>query len=124
MSPHGLRDGGLLLSTQDQGIKSVSQMSHSVAAMHSDRKLRILVVANNYPPFHGGGYGLHCQWYAEELGRRGHTIQILTSRPNSSAVPEGSEGSLEVKRNLVQISDRTAAPLRLYRTHRNRLAVK
>src|SRR5262245_2095245 len=99
-------------------------MSHSVAAMHSDRKLRILVVANNYPPFHGGGYGLHCQWYAEELGRRGHTIQILTSRPNSSAVPEGSEGSLEVKRNLIQIPDRTAVPLRLYRTHRNRLAVK
>jgi glycosyltransferase involved in cell wall biosynthesis len=46
----------------------------------SQRRLRLLVVSNLYPPRFLGGYELGCAEIVDGLRRRGHEITVLTSR--------------------------------------------
>ena len=41
--------------------------------------MKILVLANLYPPHHAGTYDLRCQEVVEALRLRGHEPRILTS---------------------------------------------
>jgi glycosyltransferase involved in cell wall biosynthesis len=67
--------------------------------------MRVLVMSNNYPPYHGGGYGLHCSWYCEELFKRGHDIVVLTSASRQGDVKCGLLNGVAVLRELKHISD-------------------
>ena len=41
--------------------------------------MKVLVISNFYPPYHGGGYGLLCSRIAIGLADLGHSIRILCS---------------------------------------------
>ena len=45
----------------------------------ANRKMRILVLTNLYPPHYLGGYELICHMVVNELRARGHEISVLTS---------------------------------------------
>jgi glycogen(starch) synthase len=52
--------------------------------------MRLLFVSNLYPPYDIGGYEKHCREVTEGLCRRGHHVQVLTSRHGVAApVQEG-----------------------------------
>jgi glycosyltransferase involved in cell wall biosynthesis len=80
--------------------------------------LRILTISSYYPPFHGGGYGLHCQWYAEALAQRGHVVEVITSRPprESGAIPTTP---VVVRRELSEITGDLPAHRIVFETVRN-----
>ncbi len=61
--------------------------------------MRLLFVSNYFPPHALGGYELQCQDVARALTQRGHTVQILTSRP-PSAEPVVSPDVIAVHRVL------------------------
>lgn len=53
--------------------------------------MRILFVSNFFPPARSGGYTQWCHEVAERLGRRGHTIGVLTSGYERSKAPAGEQ---------------------------------
>jgi len=94
----------------------------------SGSKLRILVISNLYPPFHGGGYGLHCYWYCRALAQRGHQVEVVTGNPPPS-LTESRAGNFElpgvmVRRDLSFMEGRLSAPQTVRATLRNHYAVK
>lgn len=61
--------------------------------------MRILFFSNYYPPYARGGYEQWCQEVTEELVRRGHTAEVVTSSP-PQARPRVDQGDLVVHRCL------------------------
>ena len=41
--------------------------------------MKILILTNLFPPYHGGTFDLRCEQVSEALRKRGHTIRVLTS---------------------------------------------
>ena len=41
--------------------------------------MKVLAIANMYPPHHLGGYELLCQDTVERFRRRGHEVVVLTT---------------------------------------------
>ena len=58
--------------------------------------MKILMITDLYPPHHVGGYEIRCKETAEELRRRGHEVEILTSTWEA----DGSEVENQVHRLL------------------------
>jgi glycosyltransferase involved in cell wall biosynthesis len=52
--------------------------------------MRLLIVSNLYPPHHQGGYELRCAQVAEYLQRRGHDVQVITSRYHIDGATHGA----------------------------------
>jgi glycosyltransferase involved in cell wall biosynthesis len=84
--------------------------------------MNVLAVTNFYPPHHGGGYGLQCQWFCEGLAARGHSVQVLTSQPETVALPQ--IGTLPVERALRLLPAELPARKLLAATINNVRAVK
>jgi len=53
--------------------------------------VKILVLANLYPPHHAGTYDFRCQTISEALRTRGHTVRVLTSKHGMMAEQRGTE---------------------------------
>ena len=58
--------------------------------------MKLLMITDLYPPHHVGGYEIRCKETAEELRRRGHEVEILTSTWEA----DGSEVENQVHRLL------------------------
>ena len=44
--------------------------------------MKILVITSNFPPYHCGGYELRIKDIADGLAGRGHTIRVITNKPD------------------------------------------
>jgi glycosyltransferase involved in cell wall biosynthesis len=53
--------------------------------------VKILVLANLYPPHHAGTNDFRCQTITDALRTRGHTVRVLTSRHGMTAEQRGAE---------------------------------
>lgn len=54
--------------------------------------MKLLFLTNFYPPAALGGYELWCQEVAESLKRRGHAVQVLTSRHDREFILDNRPG--------------------------------
>jgi len=63
-------------------------------AWRCERRVKILVVTNLYPPHHIGGYELGCRDVVEQLRVRGHEVRVLTSsfRNGETKTPSDETG--------------------------------
>ncbi len=68
--------------------------------------MKILVVANSYPPHHLGGYELGCRDVVEKLHLRGHPVHVLTGDRGMEDSPgidaEGVERTLRIHDSHIQ----------------------
>ena len=53
--------------------------------------MKILALANLYPPHHAGTYDFRCQTITEALRTRGHTVRVLTSKYGMTTEQRGGE---------------------------------
>jgi glycosyltransferase involved in cell wall biosynthesis len=61
---------------------------------------RILVISSHYPPCHYGGYEIRVKNIIDELSRRGHKIQVLTSLVEKKDVQNIDECEYDIERQL------------------------
>jgi glycogen(starch) synthase len=71
--------------------------------------MKILVVSNSFPPYHGGGYSLHAYWYASGLAKAGHDVLVLTSKPPTKSAGQYDMSGLKVFRNMQFIGPKESA---------------
>jgi hypothetical protein len=72
-----------------------------------NRRLRILVVSLEYPPFADGGYGVLCAQVCRRLQQHGHTLLVLTvdNPAAGSTNPPASVDGVSVRRTLCSYLD-------------------
>lgn len=78
--------------------------------------MRILVISNLFPPAVFGGYEILCQQVCDELSRRGHDIEVLTS-------DHGTDGDTPYPiSRILRLYEPMELPARLSRRKRQRTA--
>lgn len=65
--------------------------------------MKILLLASNFPPDHGGGYGQVAGAFADGLAQRGHHITVQTRTISSSNPTPITNGELPILRTLRDI---------------------
>ncbi len=70
--------------------------------------MRVLMVANLFPPAHDGGYEVACAGAADEFARQGHEVAVLVS--NRPLAADATELPLEVHRTLRVYNDNGPYP--------------
>jgi glycosyltransferase involved in cell wall biosynthesis len=100
---------------------AVDSLAHSITL--TSLSVKILVLANLYPPHHAGTFDFRCQTTTEALRLRGHTIHVLTSRHGMSNEQRGGEIERRLFLNGVYDHPRVArlGELRPLETDNNRI---
>lgn len=62
--------------------------------------MKILLLASNFPPEHGGGYGQVAGAFANGLAQRGHDITVLTRTISTRHPLQNTEGGRRILRTL------------------------
>jgi D-inositol-3-phosphate glycosyltransferase len=88
------------------------------------RRLRLLGLTNFYPPEAAGGYGEICADVMEELGARGHDVEMLTATRGAPGELPAERGRVRIDRSLSYVLAAWRHPvagLRAVRHDRERL---